>query len=279
MRRYRMPPCDARRVTSGLPEPGTPVPARVRALAGGDEVRPVWVNQTGGVTFEVGGPGRRRFVKWAPRGGRSELPAEVARLAWAGRFITVPAVLGWGRDRAGWWIETGALAGEMAVTARWIGEPRTAVTAIGEGLRAMHETLPAGRCPFSWEAGPRLRDIRDRAGRGQLDPAQWHREHRGLSVGSALGLLADVPPVDRLVVCHGDACAPNTLLDGGGRVSGHVDLGTLGVADRWADLAVASWSVGWNFGTGWESVLLDAYGVPPDPDRTRYYRLLYDLGP
>jgi aminoglycoside phosphotransferase len=26
-------------------------------------------------------------------------------------------------------------------------------------------------------------------------------------------------------------------------------------------------------------LLLDAYGVPPDLDRIRYYRLLWDLGP
>jgi hypothetical protein len=53
----------------------------------------------------------------------------------------------------------------------------------------------------------------------------------------------------------------------------------LGVADRWADLAIATWSTTWNYGPGWETALLDAYGIAPDPDRTRYYRLLWDLGP
>jgi kanamycin kinase len=67
------------------------------------------------------------------------------------------------------------------------------------------------------------------------------------------------------------------MLAFGGRFCGHVDLGSLGVADRWADLAVATWSTTWNYGLGWEHRLLDAYGVAPDPDRTRYYRLLYDL--
>jgi kanamycin kinase len=56
-------------------------------------------------------------------------------------------------------------------------------------------------------------------------------------------------------------------------------MGALGVADRWADLAVATWSTRWNYGDGWERPLLDAYGVDPDPDRTAYYRLLWDLGP
>jgi kanamycin kinase len=37
--------------------------------------------------------------------------------------------------------------------------------------------------------------------------------------------------------------------------------------------------VGWNYGPQWEGLLLSAYGIDPDPDRTRYYRLLWDLGP
>ena len=64
-----------------------------------------------------------------------------------------------------------------------------------------------------------------------------------------------------------------------GVFSGHVDLGSLGVGDRWADLAVVTWSAVWNYGPAWESVLLRAYGVDPDPERIAYYRLLWDLGP
>src|ERR1035437_7299382 len=82
------------------------------------------------------------------------------------------------------------------------------------------------------------------------------------------------PPVDQLGGCHGDSCAPNTLLSDDGRWSAHVDLGALGTADRWADLAVATWNVTLNFGAGWENLLLDAYGVALDAEGSRYYRLL-----
>ena len=256
-----------------------PPPASVLALAGGEAVRSVWDNAVGGRTFELGAGERRRFVKWAPPGSGLDLAAEAARLAWAVAFTSVPRVLGQGRDAAGTWIITSPLAGTMAVTARWRAEPRTAVTAIGEGLRAMHEALPAGRCPFSWSARGRLDDARRRVALGQVDPAGWHEDFRGLDVAGALDLLAEVPPADELVVCHGDSCAPNTLIGDGGRWSGHVDLGDLGVADRWADLAVATWSTTWNYGPGWEIPLLDAYGVEPDAERTRYYRLLWELGP
>ncbi|HXC82820.1 MAG TPA: phosphotransferase [Trebonia sp.] len=89
-------------------------------------------------------------------------------------------------------------------------------------------------------------------GRGRpAEPAVWHPSHQALSVTTALERAAAIPPVDKLVVCHGDACAPNTILADDGRWSGHVDLGVLGTADRWADLAVAAWSAGWNYGPGW----------------------------
>jgi kanamycin kinase len=78
------------------------------------------------------------------------------------------------------------------------------------------------------------------------------------------------------VVCHGDACAPNTLVDDDGRSCGHVDFGQLGVADRWADLAVATLSLGWNYpGRDWEAEFFNAYGVQPDPARIDYYRRLW----
>jgi len=266
-------------ITTGPPRPDMPVPTHVLALAAGAAVRPVWVNEAGGATFEVGAGGSRRFVKWAPPGSEIDLGAEAARLAWAGKLARVPALLDAGSGDAGSWLVTSALPGLMAVAARWKAEPARAVAAIGEGLRALHEALPADQCPFSWAAAIRVADVRRRASAGQLDPARWHSDHQSLGVEAALDLAFVPPPPDLLVVCHGDACAPNTLISDDGRFAGHVDMGSLGVADRWADLAVATWSTTWNYGPGWERRLLDAYGVAPDPDRTRYYRLLYDLGP
>ena len=84
------------------------------------------------------------------------------------------------------------------------------------------------------------------------------------------------PPVDRLVVCHGDACVPNTLLSDAGDPIAHVDLGRLGVGDRWADIAVAAMSTEWNFGPGWEGAVLEGYGIEPDEARMAFYRDLWN---
>jgi aminoglycoside phosphotransferase len=263
---------------AGPPGPVS-VPDAVAAVAGRRPVRAVWRNERGAVTFEVGTGPDRCFVKWAPVTSGIDLGAEAVRLQWAHPFTPVPRVLGAGGNDDGSWFVTSPIPGESAVADRWKADPATAVAAIGTGLRAWHDQLPVNACPYSWSAEGRFLDARRRAGAGQIDPARWDRDHRSLSVEEALDILADIPPPDALVVCHGDACAPNTVLTKDGRCSGHVDLGALGVADRWADIAVATWSTQWNYGPGWEDLLLAAYGIDLDLDRTRYYRLLWDLGP
>jgi kanamycin kinase len=252
-------------------------PAAVRELATGRQVCLAWKNQDA-LTFEVGdGPGRC-FVKWAPAGSPLDLAAEAARMTWAVAYTPVPRVLGLGADSEGSWLVTAALPGHNAVSRRCLADPRTAVIAIGEGLRAMHDALPVTNCPFSWRAQDRIAAARRAADAGHLDTSDWAPEHLELGIEGAIAQARNIPSADKLVVCHGDACAPNTLIADNGRWSGHVDLGDLGVADRWADLAIATWSTEWNYGPGWGPVLLDTYEIEPDAERTRYYRLLWELG-
>ncbi|MFD8596893.1 aminoglycoside 3'-phosphotransferase [Kitasatospora sp. NPDC059646] len=261
-------------MSAPAPEDVVAVPPAVAELARGVPPVPVWRNQLGGTTFRLEDGRGRRFVKWAPTGSGADLDAEAERLRWAGAFTTVPEVLGTGGDDTGRWLLTAGLPGRSAVDPGLRETPAVAVRAIGEGLRAFHEALPVADCPYRWSA-------RERVGRAvalRRDPADWHPDHRHHGTAErALALLADPPPVDVEVVCHGDACAPNTLVGDDGRASGHVDLGALGTADRWADLAVAAWSTVWNYGPGWERPLLEAYGVDEDRERLAYYRLLWDL--
>jgi aminoglycoside phosphotransferase len=253
------------------------IPAVVARLADGQLPRLAWENEDA-LTFEFGAGPCRRFIKWAPATSCLDLAGEAARMRWAAPFTPVPPVLAAGTDHDGSWLVTAALPGSCAVQDWWKAESATAVRAIGESLRAMHDAMPVPDCPFSWMADERVERARRQAAAGRIAPDRdWQPEHLGYSIRQALELIADIPPVDQLVVCHGDSCAPNTILTDDGYCSGHVDLGDLGVADRWADLAIATWSTTWNYGPGWEIPLLGAYGIAPDEERTRYYRLLWDL--
>lgn len=259
------------RVIARIPDGAVDVPGVVAALAGDDTVTPAWRNELGGLTFRLeDADGGVRYVKWIAAGTPEiDLEAEAERLTWAGRWATVPRVLEHGSDRDGAWLVTAALPGRSAVDPRWTAEPAAAAAAIGRGLRLLHDTLPVEGCPYDWSVERRLA--------GKTERRLARSTERRLARDGARGGIGDPPAVDRLVVCHGDACAPNTLLHDDGTFAGHVDLGSLGVADRWADLAVAAWSTEWNYGPGYDAVVYDAYGLAPDPERIAYYRLLWDL--
>lgn len=240
-----------------IPAPDIPVPAKVRALAGAAELTPVWINDYGGVTFRATDAGGIRFIKLDPHNPEWSAAGEAECLRWAARYTPVPRALEAGRDTTHEWLVTEGVRGESAVSPRWLADPARAVRAIGEGLRAMHESLPVAECPFRWDVPERLANA----------------AARGIRLPDA---LREPPPIDRLVVCHGDACAPNTLMTDAGTWCGHVDLGSLGIGDRWADIAVAGMSLEWNYGPGWEDALLAAYGIDPDPERMQYYRDLWN---
>lgn len=240
-----------------IPLEPVPVPEEVRQLARGATLTPIWRNNLAGLTFRAVDARTDRFIKWAPRNLESSLADEVDRLRWAAPHIRVPEVLEQGGDETHEWLVTIALPGQSAVAPRWVADAATAVRAIGEGLRAMHDALPVTDCPFVWSVPSRVANA----------------QSRGIRLPDS---LRTPPPIDRLVVCHGDACAPNTLLGDDGRWIAHVDLGQLGSADRWADIAVASMSTEWNYGSGWEDALIEAYGVQPDRLRLAYYRELWN---
>lgn len=237
-----------------IPADDIAAPARVRALAAGSPTVPVWRNGVGGLTFRTYDG---RHIKWGPRHAETSMADEAERLAWAAPHTRVPRVIEHGADDREEWLVTETLEGTSAVAPRWVADPATAVRAVGAGLRALHDALPAEGCPFEWSVPSRLASA----------------ARRGIRVSER---LAAAPEIDRLVVCHGDACCPNTLLSADGRWSAHVDLGQLGVGDRWADIAVAAMSTEWNYGPGWADALIDAYGVSADRERLAFYRDLWN---
>jgi kanamycin kinase len=265
-------------VRAGRPAEAPPIPEAVIGLAGGDPIELVWRNDLGGLTFRLAaGSAADRYVKWAALGTPEiDLLGEAERLAWIAGRVAAPTVLNVGADAEGAWLVTSAIPASSAVEPRWLAQPTIAVAAIGVGLRALHDQLAVGDCPFTWDIDTRLERAQARR-ENEEGPDGWFAEHRHLAIDEAWARLRDPPPIEKLVVCHGDACVPNTLLRDDGSFAAHVDLGRLGVADRWADLAVAAWSTEWNYGPGLDTVLYDAYGIAADGDRIAYYRLLWDL--
>jgi kanamycin kinase len=262
---------------AGPPDGPVELPEVLASRRFGEVLDLVWQNELGGLTARVLGASGELYVKWVPRDSGLDLAGEIERIEWARPYTPVVEIVEHGADERGQWMASMAIDAENLVAAKWRAEPRRAAASLGEGLRALHDALPVTTCPYVWSRESRLAEIAARRAAGLLRGLTLGHEFAELAVERALEEVADGPEED-LVVCHGDACAPNTLVADDGRWVAHVDLGRLGVGDRFADLAIATWSTVWNYGPGFEEFVLAGYGTEPDPARTRYYRLLWELG-
>jgi kanamycin kinase len=231
-------------------------------------------------TWRLTGPsGSVRFAKVAT-GDRSRHPTlrgESERMVWAAPYLPVPEVVALEEWEGATVLLTEALPGRDATHRAWRSDLPALVRALGRGLRAFHDAVGEEWCPFRFDLARALAHVEQRVKTNDIGQSGFHDEHAHLSPAAALvELEASAPADEDLVVCHGDYCAPNILLEEG-RVTGYVDLGELGAADRWWDLAVGAWSVSWNFGEELEPLFYESYGIAPDPARIGFFRLLYDL--
>ena len=224
-------------------------------------------------------PDRRvRFLKVKCVGHHPTALDESARMQWASLFLPVPIVLDAGSDDGVEWLLTDALAGTDATLHPLLADPEAIVAILARGLADFHARAPVAQCPFDFRVVTALMHARERVRAGIATTNDLHPEHAHLTMNAALEELDRLRPASEdLVVCHGDYCFPNVLLDDAGAITGYVDLGELAVADRWLDLAVGAWSTTWNVGPGYEDLFYEAYGVERDDDRIAFYRLLYDL--
>ncbi|HLH74809.1 MAG TPA: APH(3') family aminoglycoside O-phosphotransferase [Chloroflexota bacterium] len=223
--------------------------------------------------------GETRFLKVYTLGQELRLSHERDRLEWAATRLPVPPVLAAGSDGEYEWLLTAGLPGVNAIDEGLRADPSRLVPLLADGLRRLH-ALSVDDCPFDYRLETALPIAQRRVVEGLVNAERdLRRDHGELTAEAALAQLLRLRPrQEDLVVCHGDYCLPNVLVSNG-RVTGYLDLGRLGVADRWWDLAVAIWSITHNLGPGWEDLFLDAYGIQRDPEKIAFYRLLYDRFP
>ncbi|MGY2063856.1 phosphotransferase, partial [Nocardia gipuzkoensis] len=166
-----------------------------------------------------------------------ELEDERDRVEWlAAQGVPGPPMLDWIEQDAGACLITGAVAGVPAnlVSAE---ELRSAWESIGRAVRRLH-ALPVRDCPFGRGLVEMVDRARDVVARNAVEPDFLPDEQREIAPEVLLERVA--ARMDRwlpreaaeAVVCHGDLCLPNIVLDPRTHeVTGFIDLGRLGRAD------------------------------------------------
>jgi aminoglycoside phosphotransferase len=132
-------------------------------------------------------------------------------------------------------------------------------------------------CPFDQRLEGQIELVEQRTYAGLVDEDNFDKERRGRR---AIDLLEELkrarPASEDLVFTHGDFCLPNVIINlQQTEISGLIDWGRGGIADRYQDIALAARSLAYNFSPQWIPLLFEEYGLTePDQEKLRYYQLL-----
>ncbi|TCO33434.1 streptomycin 3'-kinase [Kribbella steppae] len=219
------------------------------------------------------------FAKCCSPAGVEELRDERDRAEWlAGTHLPGATVVDWLESADGACLVTTAVPG-VAGTELPESLQLKAMESLGRTLRELHSLRD---CPFERPLASVIATAEDVVRRDAVNPAFLTDEWRLLSSKELLDrVVAERPYIEAgvdLAVCHGDACLPNVFFDPATlEVTGLIDVGRLGIADRYSDLALIAiqlhdeWSAD-------AAPFLAAYGLPaPDQRRLEFYRLLDPL--
>lgn len=229
------------------------------------------------------------FAKVSLGAGAVSLDEERHRTEWLAPYdIGSAHVLDWRVTTEGACLVTTALPGVPASDLQ-AAELLRAWPSMAQRLRALHE-IPSGECPFARPLSAMFDRAADVVARGAVNPEFLDPDQQDVPPPLLLERLhTDLPrrlaqEKQDLVVCHGDACLPNFLVDPQTlRCTGLIDVGRLGTADRYVDLSLLlgnardSWRDAQDARTA-HALLFTQVGIDaPDDGRLDFYLRLDPL--
>lgn len=180
------------------------------------------------------------------------------------------------------------ISGEMACSEKYMCNPELLTELLADALKALWQ-IDIKNCPCNWNLRRKLELVRYRIDHGLIDMEHVEPDTFGkngfASQEELYGWLMEHRPKEELTLSHGDFCLPNIFFEGQ-RLAGFIDLGRMGLADKWQDIALCYRSLLHNYdGTyngkkyeGFEpGMLFEKLGIEPDWEKIRYYLLLDEL--
>lgn len=178
--------------------------------------------------------------------------------------------------------------GRMSCDSYYLERPNELLDLLAEALEMLW-SVDIADCPRCRDLDTELEEARYRVEHGFVNVDHAEPETFGENgFKGPMELLSwlenNKPPIEP-VLSHGDFCLPNIYLNNG-NISGFIDLGDMGIADRWRDISLCYRSLKHNFDgsfggkaySGFDpDMLFEKLNIEPDRDKLRYYILLDEL--
>ncbi|MCY4529078.1 MAG: aminoglycoside 3'-phosphotransferase [Chloroflexi bacterium] len=254
------------------------LPRPLRPLVEGRRWTLITIGESAADIFRLDGTRQSPlYLKVSPLRPRRDLLREKERLEWLHGRLPVPEVFAYETDGREEYMVLSALPGRDAASLCGVRSDDELVMLLAQGLRLIH-SVPIEQCPFDMSLDQTINQAKRNGRRGLVEDTNFDCEHRRYSAAEVLEELLSTRPADEdLVFTHGDYCLPNVLIDGE-EVTGFVDWGSAGIADRYKDIALVVESLQRNTGRDLQATFCKEYGLTrPSAEKIKYYSLLDEL--
>lgn len=217
-----------------------------------------------------------------------ETKSEAVMLKWLAGKLPVPEVLYHRVENGMNYLLMSRMPGVMSCEESILSDQELVTELLAEGMKMLW-SVDITDCPQRWDLPVKLAAAEYSVTHGEVDVDNVEPETFGeggfKDPAELLLWLKEHQPSFEPVLSHGDYCLPNIFVKDG-RVSGFIDLGKTGIADKWQDIALGYRSLKHNY-TGVygseprndfnENLLFEKLGVEPDWEKIRYYILMDEL--
>jgi len=178
------------------------------------------------------------------------------------------------------------LPGEMVCTGNSLKNMEETVTALANGLKMIWQ-IDITDCPCRFALSEKLIEAKYYIERNRVDTSDFEAETLSPEgfpdVTDLFNYLERNRPKEDLVFSHGDFSFPNILVSGSD-ITGLVDWGNGGVADRWQDISLCYRALRKKYSKyalysekeylKYKSLFFGELGIEPDEEKVRYLNLL-----
>lgn len=250
------------------------LPERLKEMIKSCDWQRITIGMSASRTYRLTGENGVYFLKVQSVEVDTGLFDEKERIEWLQGKLPVPKLLFYDKDEWNEYMLLSEVAGVIASDKHYETMLPQLMEQLGAGLRAVH-AVDIEDCPFDRRLDTVLQEAYRRAKDGLVDEDDFDVERAGMTAVALYGQLVELRPAEEeLVFTHGDYCLPNIMLDQG-QISGFIDWGGAGVADKYQDIALAERSITYNFGGQYVPLFLEAYGLSEaDREKMKYYKLL-----
>ena len=213
---------------------------------------------------------------------------EHVMMRWLKDKLPVPQILCSKKENGINYLLMSRIEGEMSCDQNYMENPNVLIKTLADGLKMLWK-VRIKDCPYDNSLDHKLQMAEQRVKMGVCDTEDCEKDTYGENgfrdPEELLQWLKDNRPKEDLVFSHGDYCLPNIFIQGE-KISGFIDLGRCGIADKYQDIALCYRSLVHNAdGYYGEKVypeinlegLFDELEIEPDWEKIKYYILLDEL--